>query len=77
MSRLPTVCALPSEGTRFLAGTTFDLAAPSVSAEYEMSGQARSYAHVNGNVEVVDGAEFATRMIFYRPADDRAFNSSV
>lgn len=65
----------------FLVGTAFDLEALGYAqAEYELSGTARSYRRTgqDGPVEPTgEEAEFATRVMVYRPADPAAFNGTV
>jgi hypothetical protein len=69
---------LPQTGSPFIAGTRFDLSALGyIEAEYAFSGNARAYARTPGHVTVVEEAEFTTRLLVYRPADDAAFNGTV
>jgi hypothetical protein len=73
-----SIAPLPDTGSPFVAGTRFDLSSVGyVEAEYALSGSARAYARAAGGVTVVDEADFTTRLLVYRPADDAAFNGTV
>src|SRR5665213_2406984 len=72
----PSLATLPSIGSSFIAGTRFDL----VPVGYEGSecvfrGNAGAYGP--GGLRVVERADFATRLLVYRPVDDAAFNGTV
>ena len=46
-------------------------------AEYTLTGTASAYARTAGGVAVVEEADYATRILVYRPADPAAFNGTV
>ena len=46
-------------------------------AEYTLTGTASAYARTGDGVTVVEEADFATRILVYRPADPSAFNGTV
>jgi hypothetical protein len=48
-----------------------------VGAEYALTGNAHSYKSVGNSVVVSENADFATRLLVYRPIDDSAFNGTV
>jgi hypothetical protein len=65
-------------GSPFLIGTTFDLASVGyVQAEYALEGVANAYTRNRCGVIAAGRAEFSTRLLIYRPADDAAFNGTV
>jgi hypothetical protein len=69
---------LTGGGSPFLAGTTFDLASVGyVQAEYALEGVANAYTRHPSGVIAAARAEFSTRLLVYRPADDAAFNGTV
>ncbi len=69
---------LPDTGTAFVAGTRFALAPLGyVEAEYELAGTANAYAATAGGLTVVEQADFATRLLVYRPVGDADFNGTV
>jgi len=68
----------PESGSPFVAGTRFDLASAGyVAAEYVLSGTAGAYGRSGNGVATVEHADFATRVLVYRPADAGAFNGTV
>ena len=69
---------LPEAGSPFVAGTRFDLSTLGYTEiEYAFTGSARAYARIQGRLTVVEEAEFTTRLLVYRPADDAAFNGTL
>jgi hypothetical protein len=73
-----SLSALVGGGHTFIAGTAFDLSRVGYSeAEYKLSGTAVSYERVDGGVRAAEEAEFATRLIVYRPTDPADFNGTV
>jgi hypothetical protein len=79
----PSLEPIPDVGAPFVAGTRFDLASAGyVGAEYAIKGAARAYGRPASGVSasgvtVVERADFATRILVYRPVDDAAFNGTV
>ncbi len=70
--------ALDGGGRTFIAGTAFDLSTVGYSqAEYQLSGTAVSYERAGGGVRPDGEAEFATRLIVYRPTDPARFDGTV
>jgi hypothetical protein len=74
---------IPDVGAPFVAGTRFNLAAAGyVGAEYAIKGEAQAYGRsasgeTASGVTVVERADFATRILVYRPVDDAGFNGTV
>jgi hypothetical protein len=68
-----------SEGNSpFVAGTNFDLTTVGyVQAEYALSGRACAYGRTPGGIAVTEEADFSTRLLVFRPAEDSAFNGTV
>jgi alpha/beta hydrolase family protein len=74
----PSLEPIPDVGAPFVAGTRFNLATTGyVGAEYVIKGQALAYERTGSGVTVVERADFATRILVYRPVDDAAFNGAV
>jgi hypothetical protein len=74
----PSIGPLPDAGTPFVAGTRFDLSSVGYgSAEYALTGNACAYARHDRGVRVAEHADFSTRLLVYRPADDADFNGTV
>jgi hypothetical protein len=62
----------------FIYATSFDLAAVGyIEAEYVLAGSARAYARTLRGVTAAEQADYATRVLIYRPAGDDAFNGTV
>jgi hypothetical protein len=62
----------------FIFAPSFDLASVGyIEAEYVLAGSARAYARTRRGVTAAEQADYATRVIIYRPADDAAFNGTV
>jgi hypothetical protein len=73
-----SLLAFSEAGPTFIAGTRFNLSSLGyVEAEYAFTGNAHAYAHDQGKVAVVEEAEYTTRLLVYRPADDAVFNGTV
>ncbi len=69
---------LPEVGSPFVGGTRVDLAALGYTgAEYAFSGNAAAYRRTGTGVNVVEHADFTTRLLVHRPADAAAFNGTV
>jgi hypothetical protein len=70
---------LPDAGAPFVAGTRFDVSALGYTgAEYGLAGSACAYRRDRGAaLTVVEHAEFASRILVYRPKDDADFNGTV
>jgi hypothetical protein len=69
---------LDSGGRSFIGGTTFDLSGVGYcEAEYRLSGTAVAYERVGDVVRVAEEADFATRLIVYRPIDASFFDGTV
>jgi hypothetical protein len=69
---------LPVAGAPFVAGTRFSLAAVGYAeAEYVCAGRAGAYSRTADGIAVTEEADFATRVLVYRPTDDAAFNGTV
>ncbi|HXQ62598.1 MAG TPA: alpha/beta hydrolase domain-containing protein [Acidimicrobiales bacterium] len=74
----PPLAPISDVGSPFIAGTRFDLGPLGYTgAEYVFTGNAVSYAPTRAGVAVVENADFATRLLVYRPTDDDAFNGTV
>jgi hypothetical protein len=72
------ITALGEAGSAFVGGTRFDLAAVGYeAAEYRVAGNAGAYDRRAGGVEVVERADFATRILVHRPREAGAFNGTV
>jgi Alpha/beta hydrolase domain len=62
----------------FIYATSFDLAAAGyIEAGYTLAGSAHAYARTRHGVTAAEQADYATRVLIYRPADDDAFNGTV
>jgi Alpha/beta hydrolase domain len=81
-----TGCLMPDDslsviehkGNPLVAGTLFDLSSVGYEqSEYRFSGTAQAYEQTSEGVRPREEAEFATRLIVYRPSDERAFNGTV
>jgi Alpha/beta hydrolase domain len=72
------VTEITAAGLPFLGVVSFDLDRVGYKqAEYMVSGVANAYARSGDGVSVVDQAEYATRLLVYRPRDSSAFNGTV
>jgi hypothetical protein len=73
-----SLAPLPDAGAPFVAGTRFDLSSLAYTGtEYGITGTAAAYACRQGGLTVVEEADYATRLLVYRPTDDDAFNGTV
>ncbi|HEY5250707.1 MAG TPA: alpha/beta hydrolase domain-containing protein [Acidimicrobiales bacterium] len=73
-----SLATLPDIGSPFIAGTRFDLVSVGYEgSEYVFRGSADAYGPGPGGLRVVGRADFATRLLVYRPVDDAAFNGTV
>ncbi|HEX4082306.1 MAG TPA: alpha/beta hydrolase domain-containing protein, partial [Acidimicrobiales bacterium] len=73
-----TLTAFPGSGRPFVAGTRFSLGALGYqAAEYAFGGRAAAYGPSGRGVKVVEEADFATRLLVYRPSDPAGFNGTV
>jgi hypothetical protein len=62
----------------FIYTTSFDLASVGyIEAEYVLAGSACAYARTRRGVTAAEQADYATRVLIYRPADDDAFNGTI
>jgi hypothetical protein len=73
-----SLSALTATGSPFVAGTRFDLGTAGYRGEeYVLRGSAGAYGPAPGGAGVIERADFATRVLVYRPVDDAAFNGTV
>jgi hypothetical protein len=73
-----TLEQLTRGGAPRILGTAFDLTSLGYTqAEYALSGVANAYQRASGGLTVAERAEFTTRLLVYRPADDAEFNGTV
>jgi Alpha/beta hydrolase domain len=69
---------LDGGGRTFIAGTAFDLSKVGYcEAEYRLSGTAVAYERVGNGLRAAEEADFATRLIVYRPTDASLFDGTV
>jgi Alpha/beta hydrolase domain len=69
---------LDSGGRAFIAGTAFELSSVGYcEAEYRLSGTAVAYERVGDGLRPAETADFATRLIIYRPTDSSLFGGTV
>ncbi|MFZ0666276.1 MAG: alpha/beta hydrolase domain-containing protein, partial [Acidimicrobiales bacterium] len=62
----------------FVAGTGFDLSIVGYQqAEYALSGVATAFTAASGRTQPADEADFATRILVYRPIESARFNGTV
>jgi hypothetical protein len=72
------VTEITAEGVPFLGASTFDLGPRGYEqAEYMLSGAASAYVRSDGGVSVAGEADYATRLLVYRPSDPATFNGTV
>jgi hypothetical protein len=72
------VAEITAGGGPFLGIESFDLDPLGYQqAEFVLSGVANAYARSDDGVSVVDEAEYATRLLVYRPSNSAAFNGTV
>jgi hypothetical protein len=74
----PVVTPITTGGEPIIGATAFAVAELGYQqAEYVISGRASAYARSGDRVTVVEEADYATRLIVYRPIDAAACNGTV